>query len=312
VTLGQAKTAAIALLKCLPPAQRQIVEQNLRPLDELDFGRIAAWHTAGGLRAAFDRANADEVRESASWTNEVLAEGNAPPPFVPTSAANLIAALSDSDDEGARPPPLVLGALADRNLTVSALCRFPPARADLWQVRVEQEATLVLAEVGLRPGLGDLAYIRCRFEARRQLLLQSRVRAEYESPGMVQVVRMAMKLSTEGSLPKPGEHGRTDEFIRRCAAALQVLQPGKETVLAKLDAEKQYQIRLALGGADIPYDGCMTCLDDETAWEVSDMLSRCARCKMPKSFGRTVNSVRDIIAPVMQPERGFRFLAGRY
>ena len=131
---------------------------------------------------------------------------------------------------------------------------------------------------------------------------------------MVQVVRMAMKLATGGSLPKPGEHGRTDEFIRRCAAALQVLQPGKETVLAKLDAEKQYQIRQALGGAETPYDGCMTCLGDETVWEMPDVLgvSRCARCKMPKSFGRTVNSVRDIIAPMMQPERGFRFLAGRY
>ena len=82
----------------------------------------------------------------------------------------------------------------------------------------------------------------------RQLLLQSRVREEYESPGMKQVVRVAMQLAEDGSMPGPGEHGRRSEFVKRCAAALRVLDPSKETDLKKLGAQDQALIRQALGG----------------------------------------------------------------
>ena len=145
-------------------------------------------------------------------------------------------------------------------------------------------------------------------------MLQSRVREEYESPGMKQVVRVAMQLAKDGSMPGPGEHGRKSEFIKRCAAALRVLDPSKETDLKKLGAQDQALIRQALGGdTSTPYEGCLNedCLDEETTWETSNdalpgafaPMSRCASCTHPKVFRRSVNSVRDILLPTMERRR---------
>ena len=145
-------------------------------------------------------------------------------------------------------------------------------------------------------------------------MLQSRVREEYESPGMKQVVRVAMQLAEDGSMPGPGEHGRRSEFVKRCAAALRVLDPSKETDLKKLGAQDQALIRQALGGdISTPYEGCLSeeCLDEETTWETSNLalpgepfmpMSRCARCKYPKVFGRSVNSLRDSLLPSIERE----------
>ena len=104
---------------------------------------------------------------------------------------------------------------------------------------------------------------------------------------------------------------RKSEFVKRCAATLRVLNPSKETDLKKLCAEDQAQIRQALGGGiSAPYAGCLNddCLDEDATWETSDgampgepraPMSRCARCGYPKSFGRSVNSIRDILLPAM-------------
>ena len=153
-------------------------------------------------------------------------------------------------------------------------------------------------------------------------MLQSRVREEYESPGMKQVVRVAMQLAKDGSMPGPGEHGRKSEFIRRCATALQALDPSEETDLKKLDSPAQALIRQALGGdISTPYEGCLSaeCLDQETIWETSNNaspgepfapMSRCARCKYPKAFGRSVNSLRDILLPTMKRRRNYDGFCG--
>ena len=88
----------------------------------------------------------------------------------------------------------------------------------VWAHRVKNDAVLVMAEGGEAPTKRH--YRRCHHEYRRQLLLQKRVRDEYEKPGMVQVMRVAMKLANSGSMPGPGEHGRNIDFIKRCATAL--------------------------------------------------------------------------------------------
>ena len=121
----------------------------------------------------------------------------------------------------------------------------------------ENEAVLVMAEGGKAPT--ELHYRHCHHECRRQILLQIRVRNEYKTPGMVQVVRVAMQLANGGSMPGPGEHGRKSEFIKRCATVLKALNPEEETDLKKLSAEDQSIIKRILGGnTNVPYDGCIS------------------------------------------------------
>eukprot|EP00973_Karenia_brevis_P052104 7237332-Karenia_brevis.AAC.1 len=76
---------------------------------------------------------------------------------------------------------------------------------------------------------------------------------------MRHVVEVAMQLAEAGSIPKAaGEHGRTSEFLRRCATALRAIDPKAETDIKKLDAEQQALIRRALGGKGPPFDGCFS------------------------------------------------------
>ena len=107
----------------------------------------------------------------------------------------------------------------------------------VWAHRVKNEAVLVMAEGGKAPT--ELHYRHCHHECRRQLLLQIRVRNEYNKPVMVQVMRVAMQLANGGSMPGPGEHGRKSEFIKRCATVLKALNPEEETDLKSLSAEDQ-------------------------------------------------------------------------
>ena len=187
---------------------------------------------------------------------------------------------------------------------------------NVWAHRVKNEAVLVMAQVGEAPA--QLQYRHCHRECRRQLLLQSRVRNEYTKPGMVQVMRVAMQLANSGSIPGPGEHGRNSEFIKRCVATLKALAPEEESDLKKLSAEEQSIIRHILGGdTSVPYDGCLNqeCLDKETTWVVKNgalagesflPIRHCARCKLPKAWGRTVHSVRDVLRPLWTREAGKR------
>ena len=115
-------------------------------------------------------------------------------------------------------------------------------------------------------------------------------------------------------MPGLGEHGRRSEFLRRCATALQALNPKAEADVAKLPGDEQVLIRRALAGDGPPYEGCFSeaCLDKEPEWVLAvDMskvgesghpMSRCARCKIPKSFGRNWSGLHDVLKPHL--ERG--------
>jgi len=324
--LCDAKKAAKVVLGCLPDKQRLAAEHSLRPLDEVDRNRLAAWQTVASLRPAGKKKRPRDQDESDEEEYQSLAKRAKTVESNAKSAAELLAELSDGssgEEEEVAPPRLMLtnGSSAAQEQIMpprgapSALA--VPSILDptaVWEYRARRESVIIVAEVGERPEW--LAYVHCHRESRRQLLLQSRVREEYESPGMPQVVRVAMQLAADGSMPGPGEHGRKNEFIKRCAAALRVLDPSKETDLKKLGAQDQALVRKALGGdISTPYEGCLSedCLDKKTIWETSNgalpgepfmPMSRCARCKYLNVFGRSVNSVRDILRKTMEVERG--------
>ena len=129
---------------------------------------------------------------------------------------------------------------------------------------------------------------------------------------MIHVVRTAMQLVKDGSFPGLGEHGRTSDFLKRCGVALQALEPSKGSVFTKLPPSEQQAIRQALGDTKTVWEGCFNCLEDKPEWVVqnttiSGMLplsSQCGNCGTFQAFGRTVNSLRDILAPSRMRERG--------
>ena len=103
-----------------------------------------------------------------------------------------------------------------------------------------------MAEVGNPPT--ELQYRHCHHEYRRHLLIENRVRDQYDKPGMVQVMRVAMQLAKDGCLPGPGDHGRKSDFVKSCATVLQALDPTKEPDIKKLSPREQLLIRCILGG----------------------------------------------------------------
>jgi hypothetical protein len=166
-------------------------------------------------------------------------------------------------------------------------------------------ATIVVAEAGERPA--ELPFIRCHREKRRELLLKGTVEAEWSNPTLVKFVQAAMKLAKEGSLP-PFKQGARAEFLSRCAAALLRSNPRAEGNVCKLSAEEQALIKHALGGGDVPFDGCLNqeCAGRRPKWdtkpfilepggEAEGTISRCAHCGFLRSYGRTHTSINGLL-----------------
>ena len=321
--LGAAKTAAKVLFRCLPfDTTSGAAEKGLRPMDEVDADRIQAWQTVATLRPAGkkrarEEADSDDavrfVKRSAVDARDEAERGlilslqttDSSQSAGPKSAAQLLAELSDesgSEEEVAPPRLMLANEPAEQRPPENPVEFLDPT--SVWEHRIKGEAVLVMAAVGEAPA--ELQYRRCHHESRRQLLIQNRVRNEYDKPGMVQVMRVAMRLAQTGCMPGPGNHGRKSDFIKTCATALQALDPSKETDPNKLTAEEQALVRHILGGnTSVPYDGCLSaqCLDEKTVWAVDKVtlpgessitVSRCAKCNFPKAFGRTVHGIGDL------------------
>ena len=306
---SNAKSATRYVLDCLPQQQRDAVEKDLRPLDELDMLRIKAWKTLAALRpkekrkrdASSDEEDAEPLAKRPRPMHELLAE---------------LSSDSESEQE-ATPPRLALshaphsapsarGGAASASATpdVSVLALLDPTCA--WQPLAELMAAIVVAEAGQRPA--ELPFIRCHREKRRELLLKSAVEAEWSNPSLVKFVQAAMKLAKEGSLPS-FKQGARAEFLCRCAAALLRSNPRAEGNVCKLSAEDQALIRHAVGGGEVPYDGC---LNEECAgkgkkpkWDTKPFIlepggeaegttSRCAYCGFLRANGRTYTSVNGL------------------
>ena len=167
----------------------------------MDAERIRAWQTVDTLRP---KGNKRAREESDDETAEVrfvkpkqeLALRKAEPP--PKSAAQLLAELSsDSEEEIPLPRRMLTDGPAEATDRSLPDLRDPTS---VWAHRIKTEAVLVMAEIGDAPE--QLHYRRCHHECRRQLLLQSKVREECKQPGVVQVMRVALKL------PKHRLHAR--------------------------------------------------------------------------------------------------------
>ena len=287
VPLRSAQTAASTLTQFFEKEMQQRLWANLHPLDELDRRRVDRWQTPASL------CPSDLKRKRVAVANE-----SAEPPAKRTRAELLAALLDDTDDEEeCLVSPLLCiqdagSAPAQESRDSRDLLRDLPG---LWEYRAKVEATIVVAESGARP---TLTFVRCHFEARRLQLIVQSVRDTYRKFSMLAVVREAAALAKAGAIPSAiGPRSRKSEFVKRCAAALDVLDASAEKDITKLPSGDQNAIRRMLGGENEPYRGCFSneCLDKEPAWTTAKVCVRCSYCNTPMSFGRTWKTGREML-----------------
>ena len=282
--LGHAKSATGVIMRCLPAEQQRAAKRSLRPLDEVDKVRIEAWASPASVRPAGNKRQKPDDYDD--WE-----------PPVAKRYKSLEAFLEDCSSEEEEVPPPRLMLTNGPHQASSTLAELSLLDAtSVWEYRIKTEATIILVQVGEKPE--KLAYVRCHWEARKQLLLQGAVSSLYSMPCMRCVVEVAMKLTSEGSFPGPcGEHGRRIEFVKRCGVALQALNPNAEHDIKKLPTAEQYAIRVAFGEKDKIYEGCLNplCMSETPAWnrmnlnrpgEPEMIMSTCDRCGSPKALGR--------------------------
>ena len=313
--LQHAKTAAEAVLKALPDPQRRVVglPGGLRPLDELDRERIRAWKTVAAVRPEGDEDSSDSEAEEEKQVFFASSETpRAPPPTAAPTAAELLTTFEEEQVVKRRrlDQPGVTSALS-RNMASAALGHAPIMTlnhaanfARGWIFLAQQSATVHVASAGERPA--TLSYIRCHREARRVQLLVEHLRKQYNKIGLLTVVRAAVQMAKEGSLPGPdGPRARKTEFIRRCEEALALCEPEAERTTPSCEIRRR--IAHIIDGTDAPrWDEqmCMGCGHKDPGWIATDHgWSRCARCKFPKVFGRTVTGLSSILRPAVEREK---------
>ena len=245
-----ARSAIDTVIAALPAAQRLSVEKSIRPLDELDKRRVDDWFVASPPKqyraptAAAPEVTVQFVPESDNKGETLAAAAlaasarvvSAPEPG-PTARA-LIDAFSDSEDDAPAAPLMLTDAATDG---VVATAGHPAARAEVWKDGLKSMAVVVACIVG---SLDELTFVRCHTEERRIALL---LRSLSGQQNLVGVVRVALSLSRDGSLPSfDAARNRKAEFLKRCVEALSKHDPSAIREPKKLDDQQQRLLALAL------------------------------------------------------------------
>jgi hypothetical protein len=306
LTLGDAKRGAEAVLNALPEAQRCAIEVGLHPMDELDSERIRAWKTVAVVRPEADEESSDSEEEEETQVFFAPPGTPQPAPTAAPTAAELLKTYEEGRtakrrrlDDAIVPLSREVVKMACEGSDLALNTAHAPTLIQAWVYLAQQRATVHVASAGERPA--TLSYIRCHREARRVRLLAEHARKEYEKPGLLAVVRVAVQLATDGSLPgHDGPRARKTEFIRRCQDALLVVQPDAARTVE--NASTRRLIAKIIGDKnepEWPVKMCLACSHKDPGWTTTKMVSlpgdpaversHCKKCKVPYCFGRTWN-----------------------
>lgn len=337
IQVQNARSAVDTMLAALPVAERLSVEKSIRPLDELDKCRIDDWFLASPLKqyrepttvapAAAARDTTVSTRDFVSMYSEDVSswffkKGESRPAFPEPEPAPTVRALLDaaSDSEDDAPAAMLTDAapaaplmLTDAAIDgVVAIAGHPAACAEVWKDGLKSMAVVVVGSVG---ALDELTFVRCHSENRRIALL---LRSLSGKQNLVDVVRVALRLSRDGSLPPfDAARNRKAEFLKRCAEALAKHDPSAIREPKKLDDRQQRLLALALdarlcvacskspgiyNGNDLLFDWVCTALIDVPE-VVGDLL--CAVCASKRLLFCPKCGKSDSL----QVERDDRFLA---
>ena len=227
IATSPAKTAVDTVLSAFPAEQRKAVQNTLRPLDYGDKLRLDAMETVATLRPFLEEEEAEPEEEE-----------YVPPEFrTRKTRAQLI-------EKGEAP---YRNALDGKTLAIGDLgapCVEPLSvrfAMECWIETAQTRATIVILSVGVR----SLSYIHSTHEARRQLLLKSRLPP---SPSLVDVVAASFALVEEGALPAPASSRvHKSEFLKRCGVALAAVNPTAERDQKKLTPLEKRALAILMG-----------------------------------------------------------------
>jgi len=242
IATSPAKTAVDTVLNAFPAEQRKAVQDTLRPLDYLDKLRFGAMETVASLRPFIAEEEEEEDVPIEISTPCVHTQGlqkeHVPPEFrTRKTRAQLI-------EKGEAP---YRNALDGKTLAIGDLgapCVEPLSvrfAMECWIETAQTRATIVILSVGVR----SLSYIHSTHEARRQLLLKSRLPP---SPSLVDVVAASFALVEEGALPAPASSRvHKSEFLKRCGVALAAVNPTAERDQKKLTPLEKRALAILMG-----------------------------------------------------------------
>ena len=300
VQMNNMRAALTPILRTLPAEQLRAVKNTLRPLDEVDRNRIAAWNTIDAVRPKVQRPEPEEEEVTLFFRKEGESGPVAPEPGPPTLAEFLD---QDSDEiccyaePQALPQTLMLRGCAWEAPAHEAL-NSGDSRAALaaWVLRAQVMATIVVAQSGPPPALN---FCHCHREERRHLLLVQRLMEmpDHTCAPLAYIVQEAAAMAREGKIPGLGKNGRKSEFMERCAKAVKAVDSQAETDADKLSYMDKAVIRRALGGS-VPHEGCLNedCLTKKPSWfeRFPGGWTRCSHCNLPYSYKRTWDTLRSL------------------
>lgn len=187
-------------------------------------------------------------------------------------------------------------------------------RYKLWAEHVNANATVVVASFGVH----SCTYERCYKPARCELLLATRLTS---SATLLQVARTAWNMAVLGQLKTPTTQKQKLDFGKMCSKVVAGLNPKTPNSPKDLTDSERARFYAILNGDttpqedDDPFEGCFNCLDDEPEWVTTEILStkidgkvgfmsRCAKCKYPKAFGRSIKGLGDFFPSSLKRQRG--------
>ena len=175
-----------------------------------------------------------------------------------------------------------------------------------------QECTIEAISVGIWP-TGGMVCSECKDEKRRAAWVSQLLAEEYNAPGLLQAVKVSVKLYRDGHLPHP-KH-KMSIFMSRCKTAVRMANPEAEVDLRKLPTKEQAAIQHAaqLGEDSVPQmldPACRYCfietLEEVREWakmdDRSDHVANMFGC-VAESCKRC-GALRHHMPPAPKPTRG--------
>jgi len=247
--VGNAKSAMVTLLKALPEAQQQAVQDTLRPFDYLDMLRVGKMRTVAGLRP-YEEASSEEEEEPEVKIefrkNRTPAEVQADIEKEPR--ARTMAEFLATEDEVEVPRRNLLEGLTLAITNMAETLQAKPAQAQRMRcalIRWVEDAQGMAAITVLRIGTSQLCYQHIVHEARREALIQQGLG---RNSTFLDVVRRCLALVEIGELTCPKLSAVTkNAFLSRCSKVLRTVNPEADCNRKALCPRESREVAILLG-----------------------------------------------------------------
>jgi hypothetical protein len=266
---SNAKSAMLTLLRALPEAQQQAVQDTMRPFDYLDMLRVGKMKIVAGLRP---------FEEESSEEEEFI-------PYEYRKKVTMVEFLT-SEDVAIVPRRNLLDGLVLAITNMAETLQSKPSQAlrvtralQRWVEDAQEMAAIAVLSLGA----SKLCYCHCVHEARREDLIQLSL---VKKPTFLDVVRRSLALVEIAALPCPKVSPNNKfAFFKRCTQVLQIVNPEGGCEQKRLCPRERREVALLMGNAP----KCDRCPSEKAAccFEWDKTYGRWTQYEINRPFGYT-------------------------